>query len=117
MTTEEDLQTILRAVAALKKGKSAVVDNIPAELVQVGGEYMIDVLTKIWKTREWPTPWTQSLIISLPQKGNLQLCQDYKTTNLQPQNPVCEYLQHQQNCYHVFIYFRKHLTGYGMQPY
>ena len=55
---EEDLQPILReeveiAVAALKKGKSAGVDNIPAELVQASGESMTDVLTKIcnkiWK--------------------------------------------------------------------
>ena len=39
---EEDLQPIFReeveiAVASLKKGKSAGVDNIPAELVQGGG--------------------------------------------------------------------------------
>ena len=39
---KEDLQPILReeveiAVASLKKGKSARVDNIPAELVQAGG--------------------------------------------------------------------------------
>ena len=38
---------------------------------------MIDVLTeicnRIWRTGEWPTPWTQSLIITLPKKGNLQL--------------------------------------------
>ena len=45
---EEDLQPILReeveiAVASLKKGKSAGVDNIPAKLVQAGGETMIDV--------------------------------------------------------------------------
>ena len=43
---EEDLQPILReevkiAVASLKKGKSAGVDNIPAEHVQAGGENMI----------------------------------------------------------------------------
>ena len=71
------------AVASLKKGKSAGVDNIPAELVQAGGETMIDVLTeicnRIWRTREWPTPWTQSLIIILPKKGNLELCQNYRT--------------------------------------
>ena len=34
---------------------------------------MIDVLTKISnkirKTGEWPTPWTQSLIITLPKKA------------------------------------------------
>ena len=81
---EEDLQPILReeveiAVASLK---SARVDNIPAELVQAGGETMIDLLTeicnRIWRTGEWPTPWTQSLIITLPKKGNLQLCQNYQ---------------------------------------
>ena len=33
------------AVASLKKGRSAGVDNIPAELVQAGGETMIDVLS------------------------------------------------------------------------
>ena len=47
---------------------------------------MIDVLTKIcnkiWKTGEWPTPWTQSLIITLPEKGSLQLCQNYRTISL-----------------------------------
>ena len=69
-----------------KKGKSAGVDNIPAELVQAGGETMIDVLTeicnRIWRTGEWPTPWTQSLIITLPKKGNLQLCHNYRTISL-----------------------------------
>ena len=47
---DEDL--ILReeaesAVVSLKKGKSAGVDNILAELVQARGETMIDVLTEI----------------------------------------------------------------------
>ena len=88
---EEDLQPILReeveiAVASLKKWKSAGVDNIPAELVQAGGEIMIDILTencsRIWRTGEWPTPWTQSLIITLPKKDNLQLCQNYRTISL-----------------------------------
>ena len=40
-----------------------------------------DVLTaltticdKMWQTGEWPTPWTQSLVITTPEKGNLQQC-------------------------------------------
>ena len=37
---------------------------------------------KLWKTREWPTTWTQSLVITLPKKGNLQLCQNYRTISL-----------------------------------
>ncbi|XP_030850001.1 uncharacterized protein LOC105446659 [Strongylocentrotus purpuratus] len=74
------------AVKSLKKGKSAGVDNISSELVQAGGEAMIDMLliicNKIWQTGEWPSPWTQSLIITLPKKGNLQLCQNYRTISL-----------------------------------
>ena len=49
---DEEHHPILReeveaAVKALKMGKSAGVDNIPAELVQAGGESMIDILTEI----------------------------------------------------------------------
>ena len=66
--------------------ESAGVDYILAELVQAGGETMIDVLTeicnRIWRTGEWPTQWTQSLIITLPKKGNFQLCQNYRTISL-----------------------------------
>ena len=73
------------AVKALRMGKSASMDNIAAELVQAG-EAMIDILTtictKIWKTGEWPTTWTQSLVITLPKKGNLQLCQNYRPSAL-----------------------------------
>ena len=80
------LVSMVIAVASLKNGKSVGVDNILAELVQAGGETMIDVLTeicnRIWRTGEWPTPWTQSLIITLPKKGNLQLCQNYRTISL-----------------------------------
>ena len=45
--------------------------NISTNLIQV-----------IRKTGEWPTPWTQSLVITLPKKGNLQLCQNYRTISL-----------------------------------
>ncbi|WP_293703625.1 reverse transcriptase domain-containing protein, partial [Thiolapillus sp.] len=88
--TEDDHPNLRReveaAVQSLKKGKSAEVDNIPAELVQAGGEYVITALTticnKIWQTGKWPTPWTQSLVITLPKKGNLQQYQNYRTISL-----------------------------------
>ena len=90
-TDIEDDHLILRreveaAVQSLKKGKSAGVVNIPADLVQAGGGDVITVLTticnKIWQTGEWPSPWTQSLVITLPKKGNLQQCQNYRTISL-----------------------------------
>ena len=90
-TGTEDDHPILRkeveaAVQPLKKGKPAGVGNIPAELVPAGGEDVITALTticnQIWHTGEWPTPWTRSLVITLPKKGNLQQCQNYRTISL-----------------------------------
>ena len=60
-TDTEDDHSILRkeveaAVQLLKKEKSTGVDNLPAELVQTGGEDIITALTaicnKIWQTGE-----------------------------------------------------------------
>ena len=55
-------------------------------MVQAVGEDVITTLTtichKIWQTGKWPTPWTQSLVITLPKKGNLQQCQNYGTISL-----------------------------------
>ncbi|WP_419592637.1 hypothetical protein, partial [Thiolapillus sp.] len=56
--TEDDHPILCReveaAVQSLKKGKSAGVDNIPAELVQASGEDVISALAaicyKIWQT-------------------------------------------------------------------
>ena len=74
------------AVKSPNKGKSAGVDSISSELVQSGGQAMIDLLliicNKILQTGEWPASWTQSLIITLPKKGILQLCQNYHTISL-----------------------------------
>ena len=46
----------MAAVQSLKKGKSAGVDNIPAKLVQAGGEDVITALTTmrntVWQTGE-----------------------------------------------------------------
>ena len=88
--TEDDHPILLKgvesAVQLLKKGKSSGVDNIPAELAQAGGENVITVLTiicrKIWQTGEWPTQWTQYLVITLSKKGNLQQWQNIP--NYQP---------------------------------
>ena len=91
-TDTEDDHPVLRkevdaAVPSLKKGKSAGVDNIPAELVQACGEDVITALTticsKIWQTGEWPTPLTQSLSIALPKKPATVL----ELPNDQPQQP------------------------------
>ena len=90
-TNEDDDFPVLReqveaAVKSINRGKAAGIYNIPSELIKAGGEAMIDALTiicnKVWKLGEWPTRWTQSLIITLPKKDNLQLCQNYRIISL-----------------------------------
>ena len=55
--------------------------DIPAELLQAMVNALL-IICNIWWTREWPTPWTQSLVIILPKNGNSQLCQNYRTISL-----------------------------------
>ena len=43
---------------------------------------LLIICNKIWQIGEWPTQWTQSLVITFPKKGNLQLCQNYRTISL-----------------------------------
>ena len=89
--TEEGEFPILRqevesAIKTLKCGKAAGVDNVPAELITHSGQPAVDVLhaicIKIWETGKWPSTWTKSIIITIPKKGNLQLCNNYRTISL-----------------------------------
>ena len=43
---------------------------------------MTAICNKIRRTGDWPTTWTQSLVITPPKKSNLQLCQNYRTISL-----------------------------------
>lgn len=56
------------AVCAMKKGKAAGVDDIPAELVQAGGETMMDTLTILCnKIPHHHTSKTSSSFSALPK--------------------------------------------------
>ena len=74
------------AIQALKMGKSAGIDNIPAELIKAGGhiviQILLDICNKIWETGIWPSDWTKSMIISLHKKGSKQKCENYRTISL-----------------------------------
>lgn len=91
-TTNDDSEDLIlrseieEAVKMLKKGKSPGVDNIPGELLQAGGEHMstalLNICNKIWKNVKWPESWTKSLVITLPKKGDLKVCNNYRTLSL-----------------------------------
>ena len=75
-----------QAIRSITKGKAAGVDNIPVELFTHGGEEMLTVMTKLYqqicKTQEWPEMWSTSLIITIPKKGDLKKCENYRTISI-----------------------------------
>ena len=57
-----------------------------AEILQDGGEFIVDQLTIIcqlvYNEEKAPSQWTSSLIIPLPKKGNLKLMTNYRGISL-----------------------------------
>ena len=41
-----------------------------------------NICKHIWKHGKWPANWTKSLVITLPKKGDLKLCNNYRTLSL-----------------------------------
>ena len=96
---------------------------------------VINVISNaIWETGKWPsTTWIQSIIITIPKKGNLQPCNNYRTVSLISQNSkamlmiilnrlkpraeniivnliiMCDQTSptSDKNIYHVFTHFKK----------
>ena len=80
-------EEVERAKHQLKKGKSPGIDGIRGEMISAGGEKLKEELYKlcrqVWKERRVPEEWTQSLIIvTIPKKGNLTECKNYRTIAL-----------------------------------
>jgi hypothetical protein len=62
------------AIAKLKKYKSPGKDQIPAELIQAGGEILLSVIHKfinfVWNKEELPDKWKKSIIVPVHKKGD-----------------------------------------------
>jgi hypothetical protein len=62
------------AIGKLKSYKSPGVDQIPAELIQAGGETLhleIHMLIKlIWSKEELPHWWKESVVVPIHRKGD-----------------------------------------------
>jgi hypothetical protein len=65
----------------LKRYKSVGSDEIPAELVQAGGETLRSEIHKlinlIWNKQELPDRWKESIIVPIQKKGDKTACSIY----------------------------------------
>jgi len=67
----EEVQT---AIEALKDSTAAGPDEIPSELLKLGGDSLTSalhrIIVKVWQTGKWPEDWTQSTFVPLFKKGD-----------------------------------------------
>jgi hypothetical protein len=77
---------VARAIRDTASGKSTGPDDVPVELFKAGGESALDRMHRIcvalWETGEWPDDWADSIFITLPKKGDLKQCTNYRTIAL-----------------------------------
>jgi hypothetical protein len=74
------------AIAKLKKYKSLGSDQIPAELIQAGGEILLSVMSKlinsVWNKEELPDQWKESIIVPIHKNGDKTDCNNYRGISL-----------------------------------
>ena len=83
----EILESEIRsAIAQLPNRKSPGIDGIPMELVKALGDrgtrMIHEMCNEIWRTREWPQQWKQSVYIPIPKKGDTRECGNNRTIAL-----------------------------------
>jgi hypothetical protein len=83
--TVEEIETRL---AAMKKGKAAGHDGLPVELVQQGGQVVIELLVTlfnlVWQREQVPTSWRKGVIVSIHKKGDKTVAGNYRPITLLP---------------------------------
>jgi hypothetical protein len=74
------------AIAKLKMYKSPGSDEIPAEIIQAGGEMFLSAIHKlinsVWNKEELPDQWKESIIIRVHKKGDKTDCNKYRGISL-----------------------------------
>jgi hypothetical protein len=70
----------------LKKYKLPGSDQIPAELIQAGGEILLSAIHKlinsVWNKEELPDQWKESIILPVHKKGDKIDCNNYRGISL-----------------------------------
>jgi hypothetical protein len=74
------------AIGKLKRYKSPGVDQIPAEIIQAGGETLRSDIHKliklIWNKEELPHQWKESVVVPIHKKGDKTDCSNYRGMSL-----------------------------------
>jgi hypothetical protein len=74
------------AIAKLKRYKSPGSDQIPAELIQAGGEILLSeihrLINSVWNKEELPDQWKESIVVPIHKTGDKTDCNSYRGISL-----------------------------------
>jgi hypothetical protein len=74
------------AIGNTKRYKSLGIDQIPAKLIQAGGEIIHSEIHKliklIWNKEELPYQWKESTVVPIHKRGDKTDCSNYQGTSL-----------------------------------
>ena len=72
----------------MKSGKAPGDDRVSADMLKAGGEIIVRPLVElfegIWEKEDIPSDWKTGLIIKLPKKGDLRMCNNRRGITLLP---------------------------------
>ena len=81
-----NMEEIIRSLKILRNRKAPGIDNIQAEVhkVDIGttASALHHVFTKIWNEKVIPVDWQKGVIVKLPKKGNLEVCNNWRGVTL-----------------------------------
>jgi len=70
----------VNAIKAMKNGKAAGADNIPAEVLKsdtyISADILLTLFQDIWQKEVFPKEWKEVIIIKVPKKGDLSQCKN-----------------------------------------
>jgi hypothetical protein len=70
------------AIAKFEKYKSPGSDQIPADLIQAGGEILRaeihKLINSIWNNKQLPDQWKESIVVPIYKKGDKTDCRNYR---------------------------------------
>jgi hypothetical protein len=79
---------VVIVIAKLKKYKSSGSEQIPAELIQAGGEMLQSAIHKlinsIWNKKQLPDQWKESIIVPIHKMSEKTDCKNYRGITLLP---------------------------------
>ena len=75
-------EEIKRAIKKLKLGKAPGIDNIPSDVLKadIGAttDVLYSLLNEIWGKEKIPTEWKTGMLVTIPKKGNLSECKNWR---------------------------------------